>query len=49
MQVDVKKDEDKLSFVTQALPPKGNKGKAPDSDPDFGPDGADGCEKELVE
>ncbi|MAM67467.1 MAG: ATP-dependent Clp protease ATP-binding subunit ClpA [Rhodospirillaceae bacterium] len=49
VQVDIKKDEEKLSFVTQALPPKGNKGKDPDSDPDAGPDDDDGREKELVE
>jgi ATP-dependent Clp protease ATP-binding subunit ClpA len=49
VQVDVKKDEDRLSFVTQALPPKGKQSKDPDSDPDAGPDGDDGREKELVE
>ena len=49
VQVDVKKDEDKLSFVIQAAPPRGNNGKDPDSDPDEGPDGDDGREKELVE
>ena len=49
VQVDIKKDEERLSFVTQALPPKGNKGKDPDSDPDAGPDDDDGREKELVE
>jgi len=48
VQVDVKKDEDKLSFVIQAAPPKGSKGKDPDSDPDEGPDGDDKIE-ELVE
>ena len=48
VQVDVKDDEDKLSFVIQAAPPKSSKGKDPDSDPDEGPDGDDKVE-ELVE
>ena len=49
VQVDFKKDEDKLSFVIQAAPPRGKNGKDPDSDPGEGPDGDDGREKELVE
>jgi len=48
VQVDVKKDDDTLSFVTLAAPPKG-KAKDPDTDPDDdGPDG-DGKVEELVE
>ena len=49
VQVDVKDDEDKLSFVIQAAPPKGSKGKDPDSDRDDAPDVDDGREKALVE
>jgi ATP-dependent Clp protease ATP-binding subunit ClpA len=48
VQVDVKKDDDTLTFVTLAAPPKG-KAKDPDTDPDDdGPEGDDKVE-ELVE
>ena len=48
VQVDVKTEDDTLTFVTLAAPPKG-KGKDPDTDPDDdGPDGDDKVE-ELVE
>ena len=48
MQVDVKKDDDTLSFITLAAPPKG-KSKDPDTDDDDdGPDG-DGKVEEMVE
>ena len=43
--VDIKKDEDKLAFVTQAAPPKRGRGKDPDSDVDPGDDRIE----ELVE
>ena len=49
VQVDVKKGEDELSFVIQSAPPKGQKGKDPDGDPDEGADSEDGIEKELVD
>ena len=45
VQVDVAKDEDKLTFVIQAAPPRGAQAKDPDSDID--PD--DGRIEELVE
>ena len=48
VQVDVKKDDDTLTFVTLAAPPKG-KSKDPDTDDDDdGPDG-DGKVEEMVE
>ena len=48
VQVDVRKDDDTLTFVTLAAPPKG-KSKDPDTDDDDdGPDG-DGKVEELVE
>ncbi|PPR09512.1 MAG: ATP-dependent Clp protease ATP-binding subunit ClpA [Alphaproteobacteria bacterium MarineAlpha11_Bin1] len=49
VQVDVKKEEDRLTFVIQSAPPKGQKGKDPDSDPDDGADDGDGLETELVQ
>ena len=49
VQVDVKADEDKLSFLIQAAPPRGSKNTDPDSDHDVGPLGTDDCEQELVE
>ena len=49
VQVDVKADEDKLSFLIQAAPPRGSKNIDPDSDHDVGPLGTDDCEQELVE
>ena len=45
VQVDVTKDEDKLTFVIQAAPPKGAQAKDPDGDIDPG----DGRIEELVE
>ena len=49
VQVDVNADEDKLSFLIQAAPPRGSKTTDPDSDHDFGPLGTEDCEQELVE
>lgn len=49
VQVDVNMDEDKLSFVIQAAPPRGGKNTDPDSDQDDGPHSNQDCEQELVE